>query len=696
MLQRLREILGPKEGGTQADVFDNFLREQRGAAAVPFIVWNLGGAGELVALERSALSRARDDGTYWGQPLIYVVSDRATQVLEGLRGALEHGRYVELGGFGERVVPWGGFHRDWSFESAWGRHRLLPADEAVVLATERMGPTGHVIADADWHATSALARMPFAGLTLVVFLHLDNEIAWRRVLARAGVRVDLLMSTRRGTEFGSLSPTAGERATLWDALLKVPEPSRPQAFCTDDSVFVPPIGWANGGEGPYGAPAYHVPPWARGVSRGDSSQGEGLEALRARAGRARVRGERVAAPVTVAVQLRVEQLARAEEEVAVFTAGKLGVCGSGARGAIRVELSHGSVSWGPFDPARLTVGAILEWWACVGGVLVDAIDASGCAASRLRQALLPLRSELGGATRTLDAVDAARRRLGGSREDLLASLGSRPEPLPTLLRSVSDPVAPEGAALATACAALEAAVTAACGTLRLRRAARLDSARASWAPYAAFGTACQRAGLTGAKSALLRELPATTPPQEVARRLLDGGAASSLAEGPTAAQLEQVRASAVAGLAVVCDGSSGTIHEAARRLRDGRRWRGHPDVASMPAAEVRNLAVLREDVASRALAALERARGLLDALPERVDRALREHAPALDAAMGAIAAGCAKLVPGAELSGAGGASSLTSGLTAEAYDAQRRRNDLAASLADAMRAEPGEAAPSGT
>jgi hypothetical protein len=252
-LDRLREALGQRQAGTNVDPFDAFRLEHGSSALSPFVVCNLGGAGELQTLQSFAL-----DEWPTGCPLVYIVSDRAPQVLEGLaRAVTAHDRDQARSTGG----GWGTFGEEWAFEGAWSQHRFLNEGESAVLAATGSYPFHTVIARENWHATSTLSRLPWAGLVLVVFLHVDNEIAWRRVLTPAGVLVDVLLCTRRGAADGSLMPDAG---SLWRALSEVPADERPRAFCCDTEVFTPPRHWARrgGGDGVYGRPQRSLPSWA--------------------------------------------------------------------------------------------------------------------------------------------------------------------------------------------------------------------------------------------------------------------------------------------------------------------------------------------------------------------------------------------------------------------------------------------------
>ncbi len=259
---RLRVLLGPAKRSEGENPFERFAEETRTHGA-PRVVWNLGGAADTSMLLTRVLPDAQ---RVWCdvpvRPVIYIVSDRDQRVFAGLCAAL-------VGGDVPTPYEFGHFANEWRFSrSGWAQFSFLPPQEAEGLAATRTYPSGTRIANATIHATVATSEMLEDARVIVVYLHVDHEVAWSRILSPASCRVDALMSTRRGTNFEELMPSAGDRAALWRLIVQGKPDLRPQLWCCDSEVFIPPTSWdvlRRGGS--YGDPGIAVPPWARDMQR---------------------------------------------------------------------------------------------------------------------------------------------------------------------------------------------------------------------------------------------------------------------------------------------------------------------------------------------------------------------------------------------------------------------------------------------
>jgi hypothetical protein len=660
MLDRLREALGQRQAGTNVDPFDAFRLEHGSSALSPFVVWNLGGAGELQTLPSFALNE-------WptGRPLVYIVSDRAPEVLEGLARAVtahDHEEARSTGG------GWGTFGEEWALEGAWSQHRFLNEEESAVLAAIGSYPFHTVIARKDWHATSTLSRLRWAGLVLVVFLHVDNEIAWRRVLTPAKVLVDVLLCTRRGAADRSLMPEAG---SLWRALCEVPADERPRAFCCDTEVFTPPRHWVRQGrgDGVYGRPQRSKPSWAPlepQASRGHLSPPWSREQPVEAPQRARV---------MVSVGPTTERLLLAEQELSAMSQGQLSLLFAGRSGSIRFALADGTARWGPYQPVQLTLNEIVEWWRRIGDSMGTSLEAVDRATKVLSAALDLIKSDVAEVRAGLGLVARSLKDLGDTFESLLATLSER-EPLTRAAPRHEQGASPARIALSEAATALAVALQTARAEIRRQRNVRRENHRAAWAAYAEFGIACRKAGLTRRKHSLQQELPASVAPAEVLHRLLEGTHWRDVSR-PTRPLFDEVRRLAPAGMAILCNGSHRTLQEVARSLRRERKRRAPDESSMLSPDDLRSLAALRQRVIECAMAALEELRAPLGSAQLRLERVVREHTPALDEAISGLIAGCEALVPGAAMSGLRDAKAISSEVLAAIQEAEARIDTLA-------------------
>ncbi len=273
MIVALRRLLGAPQLGKGTDPFDWFLGLKRDGGE-PLVVWNLGGAADAVnwpLAVRNALAGVRAPDAraavelthaHWPTtPVVYVVSDRSSDVLRGLRHRLAGDADTMSGSFGH-----------WSSRfrfgvSGWRQYAFLPTADAARLAATPERPSGHRIASASVQATVVGSVLADGPPLLVVYLHVDHGIAWNDILARTDCRVDILVSTCRGTAYRSLDPSAGVDATLWAALTRAPPRLFPAIWCCDSEVFTPPRGWDVRREsGEYATPGVAIPPpgWAEG------------------------------------------------------------------------------------------------------------------------------------------------------------------------------------------------------------------------------------------------------------------------------------------------------------------------------------------------------------------------------------------------------------------------------------------------
>jgi hypothetical protein len=267
LIVALRRLLGTPRLEQGTDPFDWFLG-LKSEGGDPLVVWNLGGAADAVnwpvAVQNAlACVGAPDARTAVGlshdrwrtTPILYVVSDRSSAVLRGLEHRLSGDEETMSRAFGH-------WSRRFRFGvSGWRQYAFLSAVDAARLAATPEPPTGHRIASASTQATVVGSELTDGPPLLVVYLHVDNGIAWNDILAPTDCRVDILISTCRGTSYRSLEPSAGAAATLWADLTRAPARLLPAIWCCDLEVFTPPRDWDVRLEsGKYASPGVAIPP----------------------------------------------------------------------------------------------------------------------------------------------------------------------------------------------------------------------------------------------------------------------------------------------------------------------------------------------------------------------------------------------------------------------------------------------------
>ena len=246
LMEALQRLLGAPRRGRGTDPFDWFLRSclRRAPTTRPLVVWNLGGAADAEHWPRavqSALACARDAGSRWPHGPGWDVDWPTTPIVYG-----EFGHWT----------------RRFRFDvSGWRQYAFLDATDARRLARTPELPIGNRIASAAVQATVVGSLLVNGPPLLVVYLHVDNRIAWAEVLSRLERRADMLISTCRGTSCLSLEPSAGEEATLWADLHRLAPRLLPPIWCCDAQIFSPPRGWdVRRAPGEYASPGVALRP----------------------------------------------------------------------------------------------------------------------------------------------------------------------------------------------------------------------------------------------------------------------------------------------------------------------------------------------------------------------------------------------------------------------------------------------------
>lgn len=272
LIAALGRRLGKPQRGDGGDPFDGLLNLTRGRGD-PLVVWNLGGAADAEHWPRAvqnALAVLRGaDGPLahagWPTtPIVYIVSDSATEVLRGLQHRLQGDTKEMAGEFGH----WSGrFRID---GSRWRQYGFPDATDPCWTTPRATGPRRNRTASPSTFATVVGGALRDGPPLLIVYLHVDHELAWRHLLLPTGAPIDILVSTCRGTSYRSLEPSAGEEATLWRELMRAPRRPLPRVWCCDPEIFRPPRDWismrAGGG---YGDPGVALPPPPSASSRPD-------------------------------------------------------------------------------------------------------------------------------------------------------------------------------------------------------------------------------------------------------------------------------------------------------------------------------------------------------------------------------------------------------------------------------------------